>query len=64
MFSDEMKDGLIEYISKDEIPLVQTRDVFAIIALVKLLASFMDPRFQSRADQIASSVRPKTPTSI
>lgn len=51
-----MKDGLIPYISNDQIPLVQSQDVFSILALVKLLASYMDTRFQERADKIASSV--------
>lgn len=52
-----MKDGLVAYISADEIPLVKSQDALAIMALFKLLASFMKHAgFQARVDKIASSV--------
>lgn len=55
-FKNEMKEGLQKYVQAEEIPLVKSNDIASIMALVKLLESFIGGKFEERVNQVNSTV--------
>lgn len=50
-----MKDGLLSYVMSEDSPFVKSQDVTLLMALVKLLASYMGGRHEEKANRIGSS---------